>query len=81
MNNAKPKTYNPRACNLTHSTNPGAYIIFSGIGIDIKSPSALCEPLGRILEQHTLPLFDVHGLVEDDLFEILLLNDFDGFVA
>ena len=54
---------------------------FSGIGIDIKSPSALREPLGRILEQHTLPLFDVHGLVEDDLFEILLLNDFDGFVA
>jgi hypothetical protein len=67
---------------LLHATTStsSAHTLLS-IGIHIKPPSPLSKSPCGILKQHPLPLFDIHGLVEDDLFEILLLNDLYWFLA
>jgi hypothetical protein len=63
----------------TTSSNP-AHTLLS-IGIHIKPPSPLSKSPCGILKQYTLPLFDIHSLVEDDLLEILLLNNLYWFLA
>src|SRR5579859_244230 len=63
-------------CNTTTTTTINNTLALS---VEVESPSSLSESPGRILEQHSLTLFDINCFIENYLFEILFLDDFDGF--